>query len=73
MIAIIPVCLQLKRKRIVFKIPKEQYDSFRYFIKDVYILLWEFLQGMISPLSAFNIKDKRSWIITHDLTQMIFW
>lgn len=29
----------------MFEIPEDWYDNYRYFIKDVYILLWDFLKG----------------------------
>ena len=43
--SIIHIHLQLKRKRTLFEILKDWYDNYRYFIKDVYIFLWDLLQG----------------------------
>lgn len=42
----------------MFEIPKDWYDNYRYFIKDVYILLWDSITGRVFTLSASDIKDK---------------
>lgn len=60
--SIVHIHLQLKRKRTLFEIPKDWYDNYRHFIKDVYILLWDLLQGG-SSLWVLLKKGQKCWII----------